>query len=58
MSNDELQDMLNNLDQLYERYAITEDDRDVIWNAIAEFCAFQLRIKQGPFYQRISEEVN
>ena len=36
-----------------ERRGITEDEKDLIWNAMAMLCYEQVQSRQGPFYEAI-----
>ncbi len=36
-----------------ERRAITEEEKDLIWNAMAFICYEQVESRQGPFYEAI-----
>ena len=38
---------------LCERRGITEDEKDLIWNAMAMICYEQVRSRHGPFYEAI-----
>jgi hypothetical protein len=38
---------------LCERRGITEEEKDLIWNAMAFICYEQVKERQGPFYEAI-----
>ena len=38
---------------LCERRGLTEEEKDLIWNAMAFLCYEQVQHKQGPFYEAI-----
>jgi hypothetical protein len=38
-----------------ERRGITEEEKDVIWNAMAFLCYEQVQRRHGPFYEAIKQ---
>ncbi len=42
--------LMEQADQIFEARGVPEEEQDMIWWAMAAFCEWQLRAKQGPFY--------
>jgi len=49
ITKEELQMKIDIVHEIYDKRGITEEEQDIIWEAIASFCAYQLHIQKGPF---------
>jgi hypothetical protein len=51
----ELISLMHDLDELYARHSITDDDKLVIYAILSAFCRYQLENKIGDFYDQVKD---
>ena len=44
---------LRQFEDICERRGVTEDEREIIWHAMAHMCFYQMQDKQGAFYEAL-----
>ena len=52
-STDKIEKMINDVESIYEKYGLTDEERDTILITISAFCHYQLEMRQGLFYDTV-----
>jgi hypothetical protein len=47
----DMEHILAEAERIFQKYGVTEKEKDTIWQAMAAFCAYQLQENKGPFAQ-------
>lgn len=47
--------MLAGVEEIYQRRGITKKEKDFIWQAMACFCAYQVKERKGLFFDSVKD---
>lgn len=50
---EQVEAMLADIESIYVKHGLTEDEKDTIWATIAAFCQYQVESGQGPFFDSV-----